>query len=284
MTITADPAESSEAGNEIANWYDQPAKLIRRYSSYLIALLAITVSLLLLYRLFRDYSLEDLRQSLVSADIAHLTASIGFAAASYLTLTGFDYLALIYAGKRQSWRRAALASFCGLSIGHNVGFAALSSGTVRYRLYSRWGLGAGDIAKVIAFCGMTVGLGMGVLGGVALVLQPQLAADLTGLGQGTLIGFGIAILVLILAYVALCHFKRTPLFACATVQNDWAIQKHRLSHFKAYCSYSRMTPQGCIIGLPCRQETLIGLQLAGTCCWRCRKRRDIVTLISCCWN
>ncbi|MCB1476575.1 MAG: UPF0104 family protein [Rhodobiaceae bacterium] len=210
MTITADPAESSEAGNEIANWYDQPAKLIRRYSSYLIALLAITVSLLLLYRLFRDYSLEDLRQSLVSADIAHLTASIGFAAASYLTLTGFDYLALIYAGKRQSWRRAALASFCGLSIGHNVGFAALSSGTVRYRLYSRWGLGAGDIAKVIAFCGMTVGLGMGVLGGVALVLQPQLAADLTGLGQGTLIGFGIAILVLILAYVALCHFKRTP--------------------------------------------------------------------------
>src|SRR5690554_7902328 len=94
----------------------------------------------MIYRAVREYSLEEVVASLGTIPALHIAGALSFAALSYLCLTGFDYLALRYAGKPLAYRRAALASFCRLSIGHNIGVAALSSGAIRYRFYSRWGL------------------------------------------------------------------------------------------------------------------------------------------------
>src|SRR5690606_20540795 len=99
---------------------------------------------------------------------ANIALAFAFAACSYLCLTVFDFLALRYAGKPLSYPRAALASFTSLAIGHNVGVAALSSGAVRYRFYSRWGLDAEEIAKLIVFCAVTVSLGLVTLAGLCL--------------------------------------------------------------------------------------------------------------------
>jgi glycosyltransferase 2 family protein len=134
-----------------------------------------------------------------------------FAAASYLCLTCFDFLALRYVGQRLPYPKVALASFCSLSLGHNIGFAALSSGAIRYRFYSRWGVRAGDIAKIILFCGMTVGLGLAILGALALLLRSDLAAEMTGLSQGALIGIGVAALAAVALYVLLAAHVRKPL-------------------------------------------------------------------------
>lgn len=49
-------------------------------------------------------------------------------------------MAAIPRSRAGQYPRAALASFTSLAIGHNVGVAALSSGAVRYRFYSRWAL------------------------------------------------------------------------------------------------------------------------------------------------
>ncbi|HUO82359.1 MAG TPA: YbhN family protein [Gammaproteobacteria bacterium] len=113
-----------------------------------------------------------------------------FAAASYLCLTMFDWLGLRYAGKPLAYRRAALGSFVSLSIGHNLGFAALSSGAIRYRYYRRWGLDAPDVARVILFCGATVGLGLAVLGGIAIVLRPDLAQDMLRVERPVVLAVG----------------------------------------------------------------------------------------------
>lgn len=191
-------------------WPARVARFASCHSSALIAVIAVSLAGYLLHRILRDYSMDDVTAMLGAASAGHLAAALGFAAASYLTLTGFDFLALHYAGKPMPWRRAALTSFCSLSIGHNVGFAALSSGAVRYRFYSHWGLRAGDVAKVIVFCGVTVGLGMGVLGSVSLLLRPSLAAEMTGIGEGLVTGLGVAILLVVAAYLGLCHFRRTP--------------------------------------------------------------------------
>jgi uncharacterized membrane protein YbhN (UPF0104 family) len=136
---------------------------------------------------------------------------LSFAAASYLCLTGFDWLALRYVGRRISYPKVALASFCSLSLGHNIGFAALSSGAIRYRFYTRWGASAGDVAKIIIFCGMTVGWGLAVLGGSAILLRPELAARITGLPEGTLISLGAALLTLAALYVALSALRQKPI-------------------------------------------------------------------------
>lgn len=165
----------------------------------------------MIYRAVREYSLEEVVASLGTIPALHIAGALSFAALSYLCLTGFDYLALRYAGKPLAYRRAALASFCSLSIGHNIGVAALSSGAIRYRFYSRWGLAAGDVAKVVIFSGLTVGLGLATLGGIGLVLYPAEAEGLIGLHRPAVLGIGVTCLAAPLLYLGLCQVVRHPL-------------------------------------------------------------------------
>jgi uncharacterized membrane protein YbhN (UPF0104 family) len=140
-------------------------------------------------------------QSIEAIPVSRLVAGIGFAALSYVCLTLFDWMGLRYAGKPLSYPRAAIASFTGLSIGHNLGVAALSSGAVRYRYYARWGLSVEEVAKVILFCGVTVGIGLSALAGIALLVNPQDAANLLNLSARGLFLLGLACLGVPALYV-----------------------------------------------------------------------------------
>jgi len=184
---------------------------ISKISIRLAIALIIVGAAYMIYRSIGEYSLEEVTASLRTIPAARIAAALGFAALSYLCLSGFDYLALHYAGKPLAYRRAALASFCSLSIGHNVGVAALSSGAIRYRFYSRWGLTAGDVAKVIIFSGLTVGLGLSTLGGIGLLLYPADAVGLLGLQRPAIMGIGITCLAAPVLYLGLCQVLRRPL-------------------------------------------------------------------------
>lgn len=184
---------------------------MRKLWKPLIAIAAIGLAAFLLYRTLSGYSIEDLNAAVAAIPIGRLAAAGGFAAASYLCLSGFDFLALRYVGKPLPYHRAAWASFTSLSLGHNIGLAFLSSGAVRYRFYRRWGLSAEQVAKVIVFCGTTVGLGLLVLGGAALLLRSGLAVEITGLSRSVVIILGIACLALPTLYVVLSAIVRKPL-------------------------------------------------------------------------
>lgn len=183
------------------------SRLVLRF----LVLAAVCGAAAVLYRALGRYTVEEIVASVGAIPAARLGGAFAFAAASYLCLTCFDWLAVRYAGKPLPWPRTALASFVSLSIGHNVGLAALSSGAIRYRFYSRWGLGAGEVAKVILFCGMTVGLGLAVLGGLALLLYPGEAARLAGLSRPALAGLAAACLAMPVVYLVLAAFVRTRL-------------------------------------------------------------------------
>jgi uncharacterized membrane protein YbhN (UPF0104 family) len=172
------------------------------------AVAVIALAAFLLYRTLSGYSLDEIVQSIKAIPPVRLLFALAFAAGSYFCLSWFDFMAVRYAGKPLPYRKVALASFCSLSLGHNIGFAALSSGAVRYRFYARWGLKPGEIAKVIIFCGVTVGLGMLTLGGVALLLRPDLAAGMTGLRQSLAIALGAVCLALPALYVLAAAFLR----------------------------------------------------------------------------
>lgn len=176
-----------------------------------ITLAVVVVILFMLSRALSHYDFDDVMQSVRSADLGRLSLAIAFAAGSYLTLTLFDTLAVRYVGRKLPYRCTALASFTGLSIGHTVGLAALSSGAVRYRFYSRWGLSAQDIGKLIVFCGLTVGLGLVTLAGLAWTVRPTIAAELTGLPQWAVHAVGLGCLALSMSWVVLAAVRRAPL-------------------------------------------------------------------------
>jgi uncharacterized membrane protein YbhN (UPF0104 family) len=124
-------------------------------------------------REFRHLKLADIGHALHAIPNAALFISFGWTIISYLVLTFYDRLGTIYAGHKVSYGRVAFASFCAYALAHNLGFAAVSGAAVRYRLYAHWGLTPLQIAKVVAFCSLTFGLGGMVLGGAILFAEPQ---------------------------------------------------------------------------------------------------------------
>jgi uncharacterized membrane protein YbhN (UPF0104 family) len=155
------------------------------------------------YRAFRDHSIADIAASVASIPFPNLALAFACAAASYVCLTGFDTLAVRHVGRELTYRQIALASFVSLSIGHNVGVAVLSSGALRYRFYSGFGLSALEVGEVILFCALTVGLGLMTLGGLVLLLRPDLGLGTLGLPSAAARGVGVLCLGLAGTYVLL---------------------------------------------------------------------------------
>ncbi|WP_229729444.1 lysylphosphatidylglycerol synthase domain-containing protein [Agaricicola taiwanensis] len=185
----------------------------------LIGVAAVALAAGLLYRTLSQYSFDEIAASIRSIPLHRLAFAGVFAAMSYVSLTFFDYLGVRYVKRSLPYRNVALASFTSLSMGHSIGFAGLSSGAIRYRYYERWGLKAGDVAKIVLFCGTTVALGLMVLGGLALLIRPDLASGMTKLSEPIMIAIGLLLLSLAAGYVAAAAFIRKPLKI-----KSWAIE------------------------------------------------------------
>ncbi len=147
----------------------------RRWLRRVPALLGVVLlagAVFVVQREFRHLRVADIRLALAAIPGRSLGWAAMWTVLSYGVLTFYDRLATIYAGHRVAFRRTAFASFCAYALAHNLGFAALSGAAVRYRLYAHWGLSPVQIAKVVAFCSLTFGLGGLVLGGAILVGEP----------------------------------------------------------------------------------------------------------------
>jgi phosphatidylglycerol lysyltransferase len=90
-------------------------------------------------------------------------------AVDYLLLSGYDLLALRWVERRLPLGRVVFTSFIAYAFGNNVGLSLLSSGSVRVRLYSQWGLAPAEIARVVAFTAVQLWTGLLPLLGVALL-------------------------------------------------------------------------------------------------------------------
>lgn len=175
-----------------------------------IATAAFALALWLVYRALGDYSAEEIKASITAISLDRIALALLLTVGSFACLSGFDYLAVRYTGSDLPYRRIALASFTALSIGHVLGMAALSSGAIRYRYYSRWGLSAGDIGRIVIFCGVTVAVGIATAGALAALVRPGLLGELFGIGRGVILASGTALAAAVLGHIALSAFWRRP--------------------------------------------------------------------------
>ncbi len=153
---------------------------------------------------FRHLRLRDIAAALEAIPRHALVISFGWTILSYFVLTFYDRLGTIYAGHKVAYGRVAFASFCAYALSHNLGFAAVSGAAVRYRLYAHWGLTPLQIAKTVAFCSLTFGLGGMVLGGVILFVEPG-SVPFFGdhLPNAVMYAVGVLLWATVLAYVTL---------------------------------------------------------------------------------
>lgn len=154
--------------------------LVRRHGMTVFGLLLLVGAIWVVQKEFRSLSVADVRAALDAIPNETLLIAGGWTLLAFAVLTIYDRLGSVYAGHPVSYARTSLASFCAYTLAHNLGFAAVSGAAVRYRFYAAWGLPPLAIAKVVAFTSLTFGLGAFALGGVVLVVEPEVVP---GLGE-----------------------------------------------------------------------------------------------------
>lgn len=200
------PAAASDIRGEPSR-----ARRMLRWVSPTIGVVLLVAAVVVLGRELRQVSYEEVRATLGTLPRAFIWLSVLFTAANYAILTGFDLLAFRYIGRTDvpPWK-VALASYTGYAIANSVGFALLSGTSVRYRFYSRWGLTAGEISRIVVFYFGTFWLGLLVLGGWSLGFDPHPGMR-EKLGDFTVRAIGFALLGMGGAYLAAAAVRKTPL-------------------------------------------------------------------------
>jgi uncharacterized membrane protein YbhN (UPF0104 family) len=130
------------------------------------------------------------------------------AAASYVVLVGYDWLATRHLGYDLPWGTLAAASFASFTMSHTLGLTVVTGGTVRYRIYTRAGVKAADIAMIILLCGWTFWLGIVAVAGVGLLVAPDLATPFKDFAPSMERWAGAILIAGTLSYLALASLWR----------------------------------------------------------------------------
>jgi phosphatidylglycerol lysyltransferase len=176
----------------------------------LLAFGLLGIAFWMLQRQLRGHSYTEIQHSLSAIGADRLALALGLTVASYFVLTGYDTLALRYLGRPLRYRRRALAAFLGYVFSYNLGLNLLGGAAPRYRLYTRWGLTALEIATLIGFVSLTFWLGGLTLAAVAFVGEPAGMTAALRLPQGVVLPVGVVLAVLVGIYLFTCTIRRTP--------------------------------------------------------------------------
>ena len=186
------------------------SKFVRSLGS-LFGLLLFAVALWVLYHELRAYHLQDILRRVEEIPGHRILTALLLTALSYLIMTGYDVLALRYIRSPLAYGKIALASFVSYAFSNNIGLSMLAGGSVRYRLYSAWGLSGLEITKVVAFCSLTLWLGFLALGGATFLLEPLLIPGTLRLPFTSLRPLGGLLLAPVLGYFLLSLLRKKPL-------------------------------------------------------------------------
>ena len=141
----------------------------------LFGLFLFTLALWVIHNTLKEYRYHDIIKQLSALPALHIFFASVLAIFSYLIMTGYDILALQYIKYPLPYRKIALASFISYAFSNNIGLSMIAGGSVRYRLYSLWGLSAENITKVVAFCSLTLWMGFLTLSGIVFLFEPLIA-------------------------------------------------------------------------------------------------------------
>lgn len=166
----------------------------------LLGIILLSVALFVLYRKLSVFTVDDILAGLSHISPTRLVAAMILTAIEYTLITGYDTLAFRFIGHPLPYRKIALAAFTGYAFSHNVGLTAISSGSVRYRIHSSFGLGARETAKVVAFSCLSFWVGFLCASSVIFLLLPMNVPHILHLPFQTVRILGIVALLFLLLY------------------------------------------------------------------------------------
>lgn len=175
-----------------------------------LALGLFSAAVWVLHAELRELQIADVTRSLSELPRGAVLTAAALALLNYLMMAGYDGLALRQLGRPLGVLRTLQAAFVGYAYSNNLGFQVVSGTTVRYRLYSRWGLDGNELARLVLFNLVAVHLGIITLLGVALIAGPPVRL-LEQAPEGVWTTLGIALLSVPPLYLIACAWIRGTL-------------------------------------------------------------------------
>jgi phosphatidylglycerol lysyltransferase len=177
----------------------------------LVGLVIFSIALWVLYQALHNYHYHDIPRHLRELPLSYLLIALGLTMLNYLIMSGYDLLALRYINYRLRYPKIAIASFIGYAFSNNVGLSMLAGGSVRFRLYSAWGLSVEEITKVVIFCSLTLWLGFLTLGGIVFLFEPMVIPNVLQLPLFSVRPIGMIFIFLLGGYLSWNLFRKRPL-------------------------------------------------------------------------
>lgn len=183
---------------------------VKKYFWPVVGVVAVILSLWLLWNEVRGISLDDVWHGLAAIPPHRYLLSTLGAVVAYAAIAGYDHIALVHLGRRVSLLFVSLCSFTTYALSHNIGGSVLSGAVIRYRAYATKGLSGPEVGILVAVCWFTFLLAMIFVISLLLVFTPDLANRFVGvLPVSVSAATGVAGLAFVALYVvgAALHLK-----------------------------------------------------------------------------
>ncbi|VVN94647.1 hypothetical protein PS723_02155 [Pseudomonas fluorescens] len=198
-TNSSDPQDTVTATQPIPatrlRWLDLLSKY-RQPMGLAVTLLLFVIALIACRHLLSDLDLNALHDSILEVPKPALLGAVMATVVGFIIMLGYEWSASRYAGVKLSPRILALGGFSAFAIGNAVGLSLLSGGSVRYRLYARFGVGASEVAYMTLFASLSLGCALPPLAALATLSELPAASAALRLPEPLLGAIAIAVLLL----------------------------------------------------------------------------------------
>jgi phosphatidylglycerol lysyltransferase len=150
---------------------------VKSLVSYLLPVIIFSLALWTLDKQMHNLRSSYILKNIASIPMSHVGIAVLLTFLSYVALTGYDYLATRHINNPLPYKRAAKISFISTSISYSVGFNFLTGSSLRYRLYSSYGLTLLQIWEIIVFCISTFWIGFCFVAGLLFTFYPVKLPD-----------------------------------------------------------------------------------------------------------
>jgi len=175
--------------------------MIRRIVGPVLVIAIFALAVMTLAKLLRGVDPGDVWAAFTHLPPARLGAALACMTVVYAIQSAYDLLAFHYLRYRLPLRKIMFTSLVGNTFGITLGFAVLTGGSLRYRLYSRWGFDLANVAKITAFGFTTFTLSLLLTSGLALILNAALLSASLPLPPLSLALVGAGLLLPVILYV-----------------------------------------------------------------------------------
>jgi phosphatidylglycerol lysyltransferase len=177
----------------------------------IVALVVFAFAISFIVRTFGRYSWNEIAAAMGAIPSTDLTKAGVLTILSYLVLACYDLMGMNYIGSRVRARSVMFTAFTAYAFGNNIGLSSLAGNSMRFRLYTNYGVGPVQILKVIAFVTTTFWLGFLSITAIAMLTSPVQLPDRYALSASLSTTIGLVALVLAATYVGACRVFHRPI-------------------------------------------------------------------------